>query len=116
MRTRITLGALGVLTIVYGTWRIVSTARLTRPMAVLEWLVGAVVIHDGVIAPLTVLAGFALGRITAPRARRYAAGALVASALVTAVAVPLIYRRAASRDQRRSRSRTTGCIWRCWSA
>lgn len=93
MRTRGVLGVLGALVVVYGVWRITGTARLTRPRVLAEWLIGAVVVHDGILAPLSLAVGFALNKVTAPRARRYIAGALIASALVAAVAAPLIYRR-----------------------
>ena len=55
------------------------------------WLVAAVVIHDLVVAPLTVGAGVVLTRLPA-RGRRYVQSGLVAGALVTVVAVPLIMR------------------------
>jgi hypothetical protein len=93
MRIRMMLGTLGTLTILYGAWRIIGTARLTRPTTLAEWLIGAVIAHDAVIAPATMVVGLALNKVVAPRARRYVVGALIASALVTAVAVPLIYRR-----------------------
>ncbi len=77
----------------YGAWRILGTARLTQPSTLAIWLVGAVLIHDLVIAPLTMATGWLIGRLVPSRARRYLVGGLVAGALVTAVAVPLIYRR-----------------------
>lgn len=92
-RTRLILGAIGVLVMAYGAWRILGTARLTRPRTLAVWLVAAVVLHDGVLAPLTMTAGYILGRIFRPRARRYVVGGLVTAAMVTAVAIPLIHRR-----------------------
>ncbi|HJQ44466.1 MAG TPA: hypothetical protein VJ831_15360 [Jatrophihabitantaceae bacterium] len=92
-RTRWLLGAAGVAIIGYGAWRILGTARLTRPRTLGLWLMGALIVHDGVVAPVTSSAGWLLGRISRPRARRYLSGALVAGAIVTAVALPLIHRR-----------------------
>ena len=49
-------------------------------------------LHDGLIAPLTVGTGVALTRVP-PRARRYVQGALLVGALITVIAIPLIGRR-----------------------
>lgn len=93
MRTRIALGTIGVLILAYGSWRLLGTPRLTRPTTVGVWLLAALVLHDAVLAPLTIAVGFLLGAVLRPRARRYVAGALVAGGLVTAVALPIVYRR-----------------------
>ena len=50
------------------------------------------VLHDFVVAPLTVGTGVLLSRVP-PRARRYLQGALIVGALVTVIALPLIHRR-----------------------
>lgn len=95
-RTRVALGASGVLLAGYGAWRILTTARLTRPKELGEWLAGALVLHDALLAPATVVLGVGFHRLLvgrAPRAARYLAGALVVAAMVTVVAVPLIHRR-----------------------
>ena len=55
------------------------------------WLVAAVAIHDGLIAPITVGTGVALTFVP-PRSRRYLQGALLVGALITVIAVPLIGR------------------------
>ncbi len=92
-RTRVTIGIAGAALIAYGAWRILGTTRLTRPRTLALWLVGAVVLHDGILAPLTMTTGYVIGRIFRPRSRRYVAGALVTAAMITAVAAPLIHRR-----------------------
>ena len=56
------------------------------------WLAAAVVIHDGLIAPITVGAGVALTDVP-PRSRRYLQGALLVGAMITVIAIPLIGRR-----------------------
>jgi hypothetical protein len=93
MRTRIALGTIGALIMAYGAWRLLGTAGLTRPKTVGEWLVAALVLHDGVLVPVTMTVGFVLSATLRPRARRYVTGALVTAGLVTVVALPLIYRR-----------------------
>jgi hypothetical protein len=91
MRTRVLVGALGIYAMGYGLWRILQQPQLSKPPELLRWLIGAVVLHDGVLVPATLVVGAAL-TVMRPRARRYVQGALVAGALVTAVAIPLIYR------------------------
>jgi hypothetical protein len=92
-RTRATVGIAGAALIAYGAWRILGTARLTRPPTLALWLVGAVVVHDGILAPLTMTTGYVIGKVFRPRSRRYVVGALVTAAMITAIAVPLIHRR-----------------------
>ena len=92
-RTRLMLGIAGGALMAYGAWRILGTAQLTRPRTLALWLVGAVVVHDGVLAPMTMTIGYVLGKIFRPRGRRYVAGALVTAAMLTAVAAPLVHRR-----------------------
>ena len=55
------------------------------------WMIGAVVIHDGVLSPLIVLVGALLARVP-PRARRYLQSGLIVGALVTVIALPLVAR------------------------
>ena len=55
------------------------------------WLVAAVAIHDGLIAPVTVGTGLALTFVPS-RSRRYLQGGLIVGALITVIAVPLIGR------------------------
>ena len=55
------------------------------------WLAAAVALHDGLIAPITVGTGVALTGVP-PRARRYLQGGLIAAALITVIAIPLIGR------------------------
>lgn len=57
-------------------------------MDVLWWIVGAVVLHDGVVVPVTLAAGALLP----PRLLRSARGALIATACLTAVALPVLLR------------------------
>lgn len=94
MRFRIFLGAIGVLLLGYGAYRIIANAGATDIPGMVKWLVLAVVLHDGVLTPLTLLLAAVLAKVVpGARARRYLQGALVAGALVTVVAVPMIYRR-----------------------
>ena len=88
---RIALCAAGCLLLALGIFRLVTKLDPADLGVLLLWLVVAVAVHDGVVAPLTVGVGVTLTRVP-PRARRYAQSALVVGALVTVVAVPLIGR------------------------
>lgn len=93
MRLRISLGAVGILGIAYGAWRVLGNASASKPPKLAEWLIGTVFLHDFILVPITLGVGYLLTRTVRPRARRYLQGGLVTAALVTAVAIPLIYRR-----------------------
>jgi hypothetical protein len=96
MRTRVLLGAIGIAMIGYGTWRIFANARATQPLHLGEWLLGALVVHDGVIAFVIVAVGWVLVRAVPGRARAYVQGGLITAGLVTAIAVVETYRRGKS--------------------
>ena len=93
MRTRLALGAAGSALIVFGVFRILQNSDYTNPRELVRWLIAAVVIHDGILVPSTMLIGFVLTHVFRPRVRRYVQGGLVASALITVIAIPLIDRR-----------------------
>ena len=88
---RYALGIAGGLILALGLFRLVTELDPADLVALGLWLVVAVALHDGVVAPLTVGVGVTLRRVPA-RARRHVQGALVAGALVTVVAIPLIDR------------------------
>jgi hypothetical protein len=88
---RIGLGVAGVALLALGLFRLVTELDRGDLVALVVWLVAAVALHDGLVAPVTVGTGVALTRLPA-RARRYVQGALVVGALVVVVAIPLIGR------------------------
>ena len=89
---RIALCLAGGLLLAFGAFRLLTGLELGDLVALSLWLVVALVVHDVVIAPLTVGTGVLLTRVPA-RGRRYLQGALIVAALVTVIALPLIYRR-----------------------
>lgn len=91
-RWRYALVAAGVLLFLYGGVRLVAEVPEALPGLVL-WLVGIVVIHDGLLSPLVVGVGWLLARTVPPRGRRYLQAALVVGGLITIIAIPLIARR-----------------------
>ncbi|UQX87771.1 hypothetical protein M6D93_15905 [Jatrophihabitans telluris] len=89
---RYVLGVIGVAAIAYGALRILQQARYTHPPKLAEWLVGSLLVHDLVIAPVVLGVGALLARVVPGRPRAYLEGALIAGGLVSAVGVVLIYR------------------------
>jgi hypothetical protein len=87
------LGAVGLLGVGYGGYRLLSNQVASHPPQLATWLIGAIILHDFVLTPVVLGVGLLLTRTVAPRARRYLQGALVAGALVAAITIPLISRR-----------------------
>jgi hypothetical protein len=88
---RIALGVAGGLLLTFGLFRLVTELDTGDLFVLVVWLAAAVVLHDGLLAPITVATGVALSRAPA-RARRYLQGALLVGALITIIALPLIWR------------------------
>lgn len=77
--------AVGALCVAYGGWLLLTSRRLADVPAVLWWLAGVLVAHDGIVAPLTIVAGLAVGRYVPGRVRPpVQAGLFVSAALVVA--------------------------------
>jgi hypothetical protein len=93
MRTRLALGGAGAALILFGAYRILQNSDRTDPSGLAKWLIAAVILHDGILVPTTMVIGFVLTNVFKPRMRRYVQGALVASGLITIIAIPLIDRR-----------------------
>jgi hypothetical protein len=91
-RYRIGLVVAGALLLALGAFRLVTELASGDLVTLAVWLVVAVMLHDAVIAPLTVGVGFTLTRVP-ERARRYLQGALIVAAMITVIALPLINRR-----------------------
>lgn len=85
------LVAAGILVLLYGAWHLVAELPGNLPDLAL-WMVGIVVIHDGLLSPLIVALGWILARTVPPRGRRYLQAALITGGLITIVAIPLIHR------------------------
>ncbi|MEV6329115.1 hypothetical protein [Streptomyces sp. NPDC051909] len=83
---RYAVGGLGLVLIGLGAWLVVAEPD---PLGVLVWLAGALVLHDGVLAPLVFGVGLLLvGR----RQRGLWRGALLVAGSVVLVALPLLVR------------------------
>uniref|UniRef100_A0AAU2K150 Uncharacterized protein n=1 Tax=Streptomyces sp. NBC_00049 TaxID=2903617 RepID=A0AAU2K150_9ACTN len=81
-------GALGLLPAAWGAWLLL---RQPEPWRIAAWLGGAVVVHDGFVAPL-VIAIAALAAAAGLRLRGVPRGALIVAGSLTAVALPPLLR------------------------
>ena len=90
---RIALATAGVLLGLYGVFRLLTNVGFLELLVLAAWLIGAVVIHDGLLSPAVVTVGWFLARRVPPRARRYLQGLLVVGGLLTVIAIPLMLRR-----------------------
>ncbi|GAA1467586.1 hypothetical protein [Microbacterium thalassium] len=94
---RIVIGASGVALILAGIVMAIVAIPPERYASVVVWALAAIVIHDGLVAPLVVAVAL-IGRRTAQRigttAAAVARSALVAAACCTLIAVPGIVVRA----------------------
>ncbi len=89
---RIAFAASGIALGLFGVLRLVTEVPVGHLVVLAIWMVAAVAIHDGLLSPLVVSVGWALGRFVPPGPRRYLQGALISGALITVVAIPLILR------------------------
>lgn len=89
---RLLIGALGVGMLGYGIVRIFTDAKDTKPVSLAKWLIGALLVHDLLIAPVVIGLGWLLARYVPPRARRYLQAGLIAGGLVSSLGVLLIWR------------------------
>jgi hypothetical protein len=93
---RLSLGTVGVLVLGYGALRILQDQRHTHPTKLGAWLVGALILHDGIIAPIVIGVGMLLARVVPPRARAFLQGGLIVGGLISSVGVLLIWRKGKS--------------------
>lgn len=83
---RLLLGGAGLLLIAVGGRLL---AELPDPLDVLVWMGGALVLHDGIIAPLVLAAGLAVAAVPA---RGLVRGALLTAGVLVLVTLPLLLR------------------------
>ena len=89
---RLALGAVGLVMLAYGSVRILQFPKVSRPVHLGEWLVAAIVLHDGVLAPIVAGIGWVLARVVPGRARGYLQGGLIVAAVISLFAVVLNHR------------------------
>ena len=91
-RWRILLATAGILLALFGAFRLLTQVPLTDVAVLAAWMIGVVVIHDGVLSPLVLAVGTLVARVP-PRGRRYVQFALVAGGLIAVIGVVLVARR-----------------------
>lgn len=74
----------------YGIIGALSNTRDTRPSDLARWFFGAAIAHDGVLAPVVLLIGTALGRLLPGRLRPPVQGGLIVMGVVALFAFPLV--------------------------
>ncbi|QIK66117.1 hypothetical protein G7072_06970 [Nocardioides sp. HDW12B] len=98
MRGRLALGALGVLLGAYGAFRLLELGG-DNLVATAVWMTGGVLVHDAVLAPLTVMVGaLVLVTLRSRPWRAAAAAGLLVLGTVTVTAVPVLGRFGAKPD------------------
>lgn len=78
--------ALGVPVMAFALWGILEESAATDPPEMARWLLGGLVVHDLLLAPLVAGLGVVLGRVLGPPWRLPVRTGLFASAVVVAVA------------------------------
>jgi hypothetical protein len=90
---RIALAVAGVALAAFGVFRLVTEVPPSQLLILGLWLIAALIIHDALLAPSVVGAGWLLRPYVPDRGRRYLQLALIMIALVTVIAVPMIFLR-----------------------
>jgi hypothetical protein len=90
---RIVLAVAGIALGAFGVFRLVTEIAPHSLLILAVWLVAALIIHDALLAPSVVGVGWLLRRFVPDRGRRYLQIALIMIALVTVIAVPMIFLR-----------------------
>ena len=90
---RIILAAAGIALAAFGAFRLLSEIPTHGLLILVVWLVAALVLHDALLAPSVVGVGWLLRRYVPDRGRRYVQVALIMIALVTVIAIPMIFLR-----------------------
>jgi hypothetical protein len=89
---RIVLAVVGVVVGTYGIFQLLTQLPRQTLVLLALWLIAALIIHDGLLSPAVVGVGSVLRRYVPDRGRRYLQFGLIMAAMVTVIAVPLIYR------------------------
>lgn len=81
--------AAGWALILAGAAGMVAQARFAKPVESAIWIVGAAVVHDGVLAPVVIAAARGLRRVVPGRVLPAVQATLVTLALVAGIAAPI---------------------------
>lgn len=109
--SRAVTGVVGVLLVAYGVVLLLTRQEPDQVASAGVWLAAGVVLHDAVLAPLVLAAGFAGARLLPAQARGPAAAGLVVLGSVTLLAVPVLGRFGARSDNPTLLDRPYGTGW-----
>jgi hypothetical protein len=90
---RIILAGVGIPLGGFGIFRLVTEIPMHSLLILAVWLAAALVVQDVILAPSVVGVGWLLRRHVPDRGRRYLQAALIMIALITVVAIPMIFLR-----------------------
>lgn len=85
---RLLLGAGGVAMLGYGAWGVLHGIHESALESIGRWLLGGLILHDAVLAPIVFITGYIAYRITGPRVRRALAAILLIGGSAALVALP----------------------------
>ncbi|MDP3891913.1 hypothetical protein [Nocardioides sp.] len=109
--TRAVTGAAGTLLAAYGIFLLLTRQDVTQIAGAVVWLVAGVLVHDAVLAPLVLAAGWVGARLLPRPARAPAAVGFVVIGSVTLLAVPVLGRFGARSDNPTLLDRPYGAGW-----
>lgn len=92
MKARLAAGTVGVAMLGFGAWHLLTDQDLGRKESIGKWLLGGVIVHDGILAPLVFLCCALAWRFSGVRLRRGLALFLLVGGSLTVLAVPAILR------------------------
>jgi hypothetical protein len=90
---RIILAIAGIGLGLFGVFRLVTEIPVHNLLVLALWMLAALAIHDGVLSPTVVAVSGALRRRVPDRGRRFLQIALIMSAVITVIAIPMIFLR-----------------------
>lgn len=90
---RIILAIAGIALGAFGVFRLVTEIPTHSLLILLLWLAAALVLHDAILAPSEVGVGWLLRRHVPDRVRRFLQVALIMSAIVAVIGIPMIFLR-----------------------
>ena len=82
--------AVGGAIFAFGLYGLLHNAGQTVPANVLKWIAGALILHDAIIAPAVLVAGFLLARLLPVTMRAGIQATLAVCALVVVMSVPVL--------------------------
>jgi hypothetical protein len=90
---RIILAVAGIALVAFGVFRLLSEIPTHSLLLLGVWLIAALVLHDAILVPSEVGAGWLLRRYVPDRGRRFLQVALIMTAFVAVIAIPMIFLR-----------------------